>query len=72
MAVTSGLNIKFLQPTYIRGEKINVKCRVTYREGPKVNMQATLSNNDGDVYTTAIGTYHILPPNKYKDLIQGK
>ena len=72
MAVTSGLNIKFLQPTYIRGEKITGTCRITSKEEPKVNMQATLSNNDGDVCTTATGTYHILPPNIYKDLVQGK
>jgi acyl-coenzyme A thioesterase PaaI-like protein len=72
MAVTSDLNIKFLRPTYIRGEKINVTCQVTSKEGPRVNMQATLSNNEGDVCTIAIGTFHILSPNKYKDLIQGK
>ena len=72
MAVTSDLNIKFLRPTYIRGEKINLSCRVTSQEGPKVNMQATLSNNDGDVCTTATGTFHILPLDKYNDLIQGK
>ena len=72
MAVTSGLNIKFLQPTYICGEKITVICRVTSKEGPKVNMQAILSNSDGDICTTATGTFHILPVNKYRDLIQGR
>ena len=71
MAVTSGLNIKFLQPVYIGEEKINVTCRVTSREGPKVNMQALLLNSDGEVCTRATGTFHILPTNKYKDLIQG-
>ena len=71
MAVTTGLTIKFLQPTYIRGEKINVTCRVTSKEGPEVNMEAILSNNDGDVCTTATGTFHILPANEYRDLIQG-
>jgi len=72
MAVTSGLNIKFLQPTYICGEKVSVTCRVTSKEGPKVKMQAELLNNEGDICTTATGTFHILPPDKYKDLIQGK
>ncbi|MCK5226668.1 MAG: PaaI family thioesterase, partial [Desulfobulbaceae bacterium] len=72
MAVTSGLNIKFLQPTYICGEKINVTCRVISKEGPKVSMQATILSNKGDICTTATGTFHILPPSKYKDLIQGK
>jgi len=72
MAVTSVLNIKFLHPTYICGEKINITCRVTSREGSKINMKATLSNIEGVVCTIATGTYHILAPNKYKDLIHGK
>ncbi len=72
MAVTSGLNIRFLQPAYIHGEKIHVTCRVTSREGSKVNMEATLSNNEGEVCTTATGTFHILPAQKYNALIQGK
>ena len=72
MAVTSGLSIKFLQLVYICGEKIDVTCRVISREGAKVNMQATLLNNDGDVCTTATGTFHILPRDKYRVLIQGQ
>jgi acyl-coenzyme A thioesterase PaaI-like protein len=72
MAVTSDQNVKFIHPTYIRGEKMNVRCRVTSKEGSKVKMQATLSNNEGAVCTIATGTYHILPPDKYKDLIRGK
>jgi uncharacterized protein (TIGR00369 family) len=72
MAVTSDLNVKFLRPAYICGEKISAVCRITSKQGPKVNMQATLSNHEGDVCTTATGTYHILRPNRYQDLIQGK
>ena len=72
MAVTSDLNLKFLHPTYIYGKKINVTCRVTSKDGPKVNMKASLSNIKNVVCTAATGTYHILPPDKYKDLIQGK
>jgi acyl-coenzyme A thioesterase PaaI-like protein len=72
MAVTSDLNIKFLHPTYIRGEKINITCRVTSQEDSKLNMQATLSNIEGVVCTIATGNYHILAQDKYKNLIQGK
>ncbi len=72
MAVTSGLTINFLQPMYICGEKIHATCHVTSKQGPKVNMQASLSNSNGDVCTTATGTFHILPANKYINLIQGK
>ncbi|MCK4508755.1 MAG: PaaI family thioesterase, partial [Desulfuromonadales bacterium] len=70
MAVTSGLNSKFIQPTYISGEKISVTCRVTAKEGPKISMQATLSNSAGEVCTTATGIFHVLSPDKYKDLLQ--
>ena len=72
MAVTSGLTIKFLQPVYIYEGIINVACRVTSKEGRKINMQATLSSDKSVVYTIATGTYHILSPNKYKNLIKGK
>jgi len=72
MAVTSDLNIKFLHPTYICGEKINITCRVTSRQGSKLKMQATLSDIEGVVCTIATGVYQILSPDKYKNLIQGK
>ena len=72
MAVTSDLNIKFLHPTYICGEKLIIRCKVTSREGSKLNMQASLSNSENIVCTIATGTYHILPQDKYKNLIQGE
>jgi acyl-coenzyme A thioesterase PaaI-like protein len=72
MAVTSNLNINFLHPTYINGEKLDVTCRVTSKEGPKINMQATLTNSEGKICTKATGTYYLLPPDKFKNLIQGK
>ena len=72
MAVTTDLNVRFVHPTYINGEKIGVRCRVISKKGPKVSMEATLLNKEGQVCTSATGTYHRLPPNKYKDLIQGK
>lgn len=37
----------------------------------KLNMQATLLNIEGIVCTIATGIYHVLPPDKYKDIIQG-
>ena len=72
MAVTTALDINFVRPTYICGAKITVTCQVISMEGAKVNMIATLSNNDGKKCTTATGTYHILPSNKYDDLIHSK
>jgi acyl-coenzyme A thioesterase PaaI-like protein len=72
MAVTSELNIKFLQPTYICGKQINVTCHVTSHKSSKINMQAKILNVEGVVCTIATGTYHILPQDKYKTLIKGK
>lgn len=72
MAVTSDFNVKFLQPTYISEKKVSVTCRVTAKEGPKVNMQATLTNSDGVVCTVATGVFRIISANKYNKLIQGK
>ena len=71
MGVTSELKFKFLQPLYIGEEEIKVTCRVSSQEGPKVNMQATLSDSDGAVCTTATGTYHMLAPDRYKKIITG-
>ena len=39
MAVTSGINIKFLKPTYINREKISITCQVISKKGPKIKMQ---------------------------------
>ncbi len=69
MAVTSNLNIDFLRPVYICGETLSITCHVTSQIGAKVNMEATLSHN-GDICTTATGTFHILSASKYKNLIQ--
>ncbi len=70
MAVTSGLNIDFLQPVYIGNEKIKVTCQVISKKGPKIHMQASLLNSDNDLCTTATGIFHILPAEKYRELIQ--
>ncbi|MBM9518922.1 PaaI family thioesterase [Desulforhopalus vacuolatus] len=69
MAVTSHLNIDFLHPAYIDGNKLNVTCRITSKKGPKIYMQAILTNSQGTVCTKATGTYHLLHSDKYKDLI---
>ena len=71
MAVTSELNFKFLQPVYIYEEKLIITCRVSSEEGPKINMKATLSDNEGAACTIATGTFHILKPDKYQEIING-
>ncbi len=70
MAVTSDINVKFLKPAYIDGEKIRITCKVTSKEGPKIKMHAKLFNIKGDVCTEAKGSYHILSSEKHRDIIQ--
>ncbi|MDA3917037.1 MAG: PaaI family thioesterase [Deltaproteobacteria bacterium] len=70
MAVTSGINVKFLKPAYIDGEKISITCKVTSKEGLKIKMHAKLFNIKGAACTEAEGSYHILSSEKYRDIIQ--
>lgn len=71
MAVTAGIDIRFRRPVYIHGGPVRVTGRVTSREGARVHMTAELRNRDGKVCTTAQGTYHILPGDRYAPLIRG-
>lgn len=70
MAVTTGLNVNFLQPLYVCGKIITITCHVTSQKGAKIYMQASLSNSDAKICTIAKGSFHILPDHKYKALIQ--
>ncbi len=72
MAVTSGLEVRFLMPVYVSGEKIRVTCRVLSRKGAKVKMLAELLNSEKAACTTATGTYHVLKKEKYDSIISGK
>jgi acyl-coenzyme A thioesterase PaaI-like protein len=68
--VTSDISIKFLNPAYINSGKVYITCKIISKEGLKVNMQATLYNNNSIVCTTATGTYRILSTDQYNDIIQ--
>lgn len=68
MFVISDLNLKFLHPAHIHENKINIICRVM-STGSNLKMQAEISNHMG-VCTTATGIYHLLSPEKNKELIQ--
>ncbi|OPX92716.1 MAG: hypothetical protein A4E58_03251 [Syntrophorhabdus sp. PtaB.Bin006] len=72
MGVTTDLNVKFLSPLYISGNLVRVTCRVIEQEGPRVSMEAILTNRDGVMCTTATGTWRVVSPDKYKALIHGK
>ncbi len=66
--VTSDLNLKFLHPAHIHENKINITCRVM-SIGSKLKMQARISDHMGVICTTATGIYHLLSPEKDKELI---
>jgi len=68
-AVTTDFQVKFLRPVHINGKPVRATCRLTGRDGPKVYLEATLANSEGAPCTTATGTYHVLPPEKYASLI---
>jgi acyl-coenzyme A thioesterase PaaI-like protein len=70
MAVTSDLNVKFFKPTYINGEKIRITCQVTSKDGTKIKMHAKLFNISGVICTEAVGSYHLLSSEKYRNIIQ--
>lgn len=72
MAVTTNLQFQFIKPVYITGKKIVATCRVTSEEGPQINMQATLSDSEGTVCTTAKGTFHLLRPEKFRTVVDGE
>ncbi len=70
MAVTSEISVRFLAPVYM-GNPVRVTCRVTTREDRQVQLEASLTNADGILCSSAAGTYHVLSRGKYEALIQG-
>jgi acyl-coenzyme A thioesterase PaaI-like protein len=69
MSVTSDFSVKFHRPTYICAGILRVTCRIISNEGSKVYMSATLSNHAGEQCTTATGTFHILPEDRFHRLV---
>ena len=68
MGVTSELNIKLLKPVYL-GRRIKVCCRLSFRNGPKVHLDARIEISDVTVCSMATGTYYLLPHDKFQKLI---
>ena len=71
MAVTTELKLSFLKPVLICGKAIQARCKTIRHEGNKVYLEASLTNNDNIVCTTATGIYHVLSAEKYQRLIEG-
>lgn len=72
MAVTADFTVKFLSPVYIQEKNIRLTCRVVSQEGFRMAMEATLTNFQNCVCTTASGSFRLLPEHKFKSLIRAK
>lgn len=71
MGVTSELNINFLKPVYL-GERLIISWRIITQENSKVQLEATIKTEEGEVCTRANGTYYLLPQDKFEQLIYGQ
>lgn len=71
MGVTSELNINFLKPVYL-GERLIISCRIITQENSKVQLEATIKTEEGEVCSQANGTYYLLPQDKFEQLIYGQ
>lgn len=69
--VTTNLNTTFMKPVYL-GQTVNLSCKVSSVDLPKVYLRATLSDAQGNLCTAAEGTYHVLPPGRFEAIIQGE
>ena len=70
MGVTSELSVKYLKPVYL-GRKIFVSCHISSRLDSKVKLEAKIETADGTVCSVAIGTYFLLPKEKFRKLVYG-
>ena len=71
MGVTSELNINFLKPAYL-WEKLMISCKIISQENSKVQLEATIKTEEGEVCTQATGIYYLLPQDKFEQLVYGK
>jgi uncharacterized protein (TIGR00369 family) len=70
MGVTTELSIHFLKPVYV-GKKLIISCRIISQKNSNVQLEAFIETAEGAVCTRATGTYHLLPQDKFEQLIFG-
>jgi len=68
LGVTGSLQIEFLKPLYV-DQKIEVRCSSVSQEGPKVNLSAKITDQEGVICTRATGTYVIVDAEHFKRLV---
>jgi acyl-coenzyme A thioesterase PaaI-like protein len=70
MGVAIKLSLHFIKPIYL-GKKITVFCSIRSIENSKVQLEARIEYEEGDVCTRAEGIYYLLPDDKFNKLIYG-
>ena len=68
VAVTASLNVNFLKPLYVE-QLIEVRCRIQSRDGTRVLLEAEIKNSEGDICSTATGTYVILKRERFETAV---
>jgi len=69
MGVTTALQVQFLKPVYVE-QKIEVRCRIEYRDGDKIHLAAEINNQRGETCTKATGTYALVDLDKFEKLVE--
>ena len=67
-AVTGSLQIKFHRPVPV-GSPLEVLCSISGQKGRQVELSASLTGEDGQVCTSATGTYVLVAEDKFREIM---
>jgi|Deesub1362A_J573_1020465.scaffolds.fasta_scaffold10336_1 acyl-coenzyme A thioesterase PaaI-like protein len=67
-AVTGEINVRFHGPIYI-GSPLELRCRITGREGRRVYLAAEIRNHQGRECSTAQGYYVLVPAERFAQIV---
>ena len=68
MGVTSNLEVKFKKPLFV-GQPIEVRCHIADQRGPAVHLEATITDQQGRICSTATGTYITMDTRKFNAIV---
>jgi acyl-coenzyme A thioesterase PaaI-like protein len=70
LSLTTKLEISYFSPVYIAGKPVRVSCRIAGDDGKKLSLEATITDADGTLCTSATGRFHKVSPEKYDALVR--
>ena len=70
LAVTTKLELKYHSPVYITEKPVRISCRIASDEGKKMHLEATITDADGTLCTSATGSFHKISPEKYDAIVR--